>query len=159
MYRDAWVYEHLRLSKWQAPLNYRFITRFLSLKASGWLVQFHKHRNQFNLIPQSDQLYQRLRPFALWVLFQTWTHNKPRPGESYVNSLHLGDCHVKTKGPVQHTSFIGSCNKTRHSTRTVAVEDIFPIVQATLKTSVFVTLIKFGNNFAEQASEHIFPQH
>ena len=66
---------------------------------------------------------------------------------------------VKTKGPVQHTSFIGSCNKTRHSTRTVAVEDIFPIVQATLKTNVFVTLIKFGNNFAEQASEHIFPQH
>ena len=41
---------------------------------------------------------------------------------------------VPTKGPVQRTSFIGSCKKTRRSTRKVAVEDIDPIVQASLKT-------------------------
>ena len=54
---------------------------------------------------------------------------------------------VKTKGPVQHTSFIGSCNKTRHSTRKVAVKDIFPIVQASLKTHVFVALNQVWKQF------------
>ena len=30
---EAWVFEHLLISKWQAPLNFPFITEFLKLKA------------------------------------------------------------------------------------------------------------------------------
>ena len=60
-YSDAWTFEHALLSKWQAPLNYPFIQRFLSLKASGWTVQFQKHRQRFSAMPLGDRLFQRVR--------------------------------------------------------------------------------------------------
>ena len=42
-YEEAWVFEHLLISKWQASLNFPFITEFLKLKAKGWQLQYRKH--------------------------------------------------------------------------------------------------------------------
>ena len=47
--------------KWQAPLNLPFITRFLSLKSTGWLVQIKKHQQSFSSMPTGDRLFQRVR--------------------------------------------------------------------------------------------------
>ena len=60
-YQDAWVFEHLLISKWQAPLNFPFITEFLKLKAKGWQLQYRKHNKQFPRVPLGDRLYQRVR--------------------------------------------------------------------------------------------------
>ena len=60
-YEEAWVFEHLLISKWQAPLNFPFITEFLKLKAKGWQLQYRKHNKQFPRIPLGDRLYQRVR--------------------------------------------------------------------------------------------------
>ena len=49
------------MSKWQAPLNFPFITRFLSLKSTGWLVQIKKHQQSFSSMPTGDRLFQRVR--------------------------------------------------------------------------------------------------
>ena len=34
-YEEAWTFEHLLISKWQAPLNFPFITECLKLKAKA----------------------------------------------------------------------------------------------------------------------------
>ena len=47
LYQDAWTYEHLLISKWQAPLNFPFITEILKLKAKGWQLQYRRHNQQF----------------------------------------------------------------------------------------------------------------
>ena len=60
-YQDAWVFEHLLISKWQAPLNFPFITEFFKLKAKGWQLQYRKHNKQFPRVPLGDRLYQRVR--------------------------------------------------------------------------------------------------
>ena len=60
-YEEAWVFEHLLISKWQAPLNFPFITEFLKLKAKGWQLQYRKHNKQFPRVPLGDRLYQRVR--------------------------------------------------------------------------------------------------
>ena len=60
-YSEAWTFEHLLMSKWQAPLNFPFITRFLSLKSTGWLVQIKKHQQSFSSMPTGDRLFQRVR--------------------------------------------------------------------------------------------------
>ena len=51
LYQDTWIYEHLLISKWQAPLNFPFITEILKLKAKGWQLQYRRHNQQF---PQSS---------------------------------------------------------------------------------------------------------
>ena len=60
-YEEAWVFEHLLISKWQAPLNFPYITEFLKLKAKGWQLQYRKHNKQFPRVPLGDRLYQRVR--------------------------------------------------------------------------------------------------
>ena len=60
-YQEAWIFEHLLISRWQPPLNHPFITKILTLKASGWLVQYKKHSQTFPSIPQGNRLFQRLR--------------------------------------------------------------------------------------------------
>ena len=60
-YEEAWVFEHLLISRWQAPLNFPFITEFLKLKAKGWQLQYRKHNKQFPRVPLGDRLYQRVR--------------------------------------------------------------------------------------------------
>ena len=60
-YQEAWIFEHLLISRWQPPLNHLFITKILTLKASGWLVQYKKHSQTFPSIPQGTRLFQRLR--------------------------------------------------------------------------------------------------
>ena len=60
-YQEAWIFEHLLISRWQPPLNHPFITKILALKASGWLVQYKKHSQTFPSIPQGNRLFQRLR--------------------------------------------------------------------------------------------------
>ena len=60
-YEEAWEFEHLLISKWQAPLNFPFITEFLKLKAKGWQLQYRKHNKQFPRVPLGDRLYQRVR--------------------------------------------------------------------------------------------------
>ena len=60
-YEEAWVFEHLLISKWQAPLNFPFITEFLKLKAKGWQLQYWKHNRKFPRIPLGDRLCQRVR--------------------------------------------------------------------------------------------------
>ena len=57
-YQEAWIFEHLLISSWQPPLNHPFITKILRLKASGWLVQYKKHFENF---PSLTRLFQRLR--------------------------------------------------------------------------------------------------
>ena len=54
-YEEAWVFEHLLISKWQAPLNFPFITEFLKLKAKGWQLQYRKHNRKFPRIPLGDR--------------------------------------------------------------------------------------------------------
>ena len=49
-YEEAWTFEHLLISKWQAPLNFPFITEFLKLKAKGCKLQYRKH-NRHSLSP------------------------------------------------------------------------------------------------------------
>ena len=60
-YEEAWIFEHLLISKWQAPLNFPFITEFLKLKAKGWQLQYRKHNKEFPRVPLGDRLYQRVR--------------------------------------------------------------------------------------------------
>ena len=60
-YQDAWVFEHLLISKWQAPLNFPFITEFLKLIAKGWQLQYRKHNKQYPRVPLGDRLFQRVR--------------------------------------------------------------------------------------------------
>ena len=60
-YQEAWIFEHLLISRWQPPLNHPFITKILTLKASGWLVQYKKHSQTFPSIPEGNRLFQRLR--------------------------------------------------------------------------------------------------
>ena len=47
LYQDAWIYEHLLISKWQAPLNFPFITEILKLKAKGWHYNTDATTNNF----------------------------------------------------------------------------------------------------------------
>ena len=61
LYQDAWIYEHLLISKWQAPLNFPFITEILKLKAKGWQLQYRRHNQQFPRVPLGDRLYRRVR--------------------------------------------------------------------------------------------------
>ena len=61
LYQDAWIYEHLLISKWQAPLNFPFITEILKLKAKGWQLQYQRHNQQFPRVPLGDRLYRRVR--------------------------------------------------------------------------------------------------
>ena len=60
-YQEAWIFEPLLISRWQPPLNHPFITKILTLKASGWLVQYKKHSQTFPSIPEGNRLFQRLR--------------------------------------------------------------------------------------------------
>ena len=60
-FEDAWIFEHLLISKWQAPLNFPFITEILRLKAQGWQLQYRRHNKQFARVPLGDRLYQRAR--------------------------------------------------------------------------------------------------
>ena len=55
------MFEDLLISKWQAPLNFPYITEFLKLKAKGWQLQYRKHNKQFPRVPLGDRLYQRVR--------------------------------------------------------------------------------------------------
>ena len=61
LYQDAWIYEHLLISKWQAPLYFPFITEILKLKAKGWQLQYRRHNQQFPRVPLGDRLYRRVR--------------------------------------------------------------------------------------------------
>ena len=61
LYQDAWIYEHLLISKWQAPLNFPFITEILKLKAKGWQLQYRRRNQQFPRVPLGDRLYRRVR--------------------------------------------------------------------------------------------------
>jgi hypothetical protein len=63
LYSEAWTFEHVLMSKWQAPLNHPFIQKKItaSLKASGWTVQFQQHRQRFSSMPIGDRLFQRAR--------------------------------------------------------------------------------------------------
>ena len=54
-------YEHLLISKWQAPLNFSFITEILKLKAKGWQLQYRCRNQKFPRVPLGDRLYQRVR--------------------------------------------------------------------------------------------------
>ena len=78
---DAWIFEHLLISKWQAPLNFPFITKILRLKAKGWQLQYRKHNRQFPRVPLEDRLYQRAR-----------------------RKLHTMDCHI-SEVSVQKTAW------------------------------------------------------
>lgn len=60
-YQEAWVFEHLLISRWQPPLNHPFITKILTLKTSGWMVQYKKHSQHFPSVPEGQRLFQRLR--------------------------------------------------------------------------------------------------
>ena len=61
LYQDAWIYEHLLISKWQAPLNFPFITEILKLKAKGWQLQYRRRNQQFPRVLLGDRLYRRVR--------------------------------------------------------------------------------------------------
>lgn len=61
LYEDAWIYEHFFISKWQAPLNFPFITGIPKLKAKGWQLQYRRHNKQFPRVLLGDRLYQRVR--------------------------------------------------------------------------------------------------
>ena len=62
LYEDAWIYEHFFISKWQAPLDFPFITGILKLKAKGWQLQYRRHNKQFpRVLLVGDRLYQRVR--------------------------------------------------------------------------------------------------
>ena len=60
-YEDAWIFEHLLISKWQAPLNVPCFTEFLKLKAQGWQLQYRKRNKQFPRVPLGNRLFQRVQ--------------------------------------------------------------------------------------------------
>ena len=76
----------------------------------------------FNSVPQSRLLD------AIQQLTTEWVNQH---GETQVS------VNMALKGPVVHTSFVGQCKKTSSNIKTVRVQDILTIVQASLSTHVF----------------------